>query len=133
MLINKVKKEKSRQIWRLFFVFLLRADNVCGDCNHSKNCASDRWKTGKLLFFCLTLVFAKVRITRCAADSTGKTVFLGALEKNENNKQNGNEHKNTAENISKYCHLSKTSEVAGATRRIFRYNRGETAHINTCI
>ena len=112
-----------------FFSFLLNlsgkgTNDISSDSNNSENCASDRCIARKLLLFCLTLVFAEVGIAGRTADSTGKTAFLGVLEKNENNKQYGNNHKNAAENISKDCHLNKTSELAGATRRIFSLEQG---------
>lgn len=110
-----------------FFSFLLKlegANDISSDSNNSENCTSDRCKSGELFLLCLTLVFTEVGIAGRTTDSTGKTAFLGVLEKNENNKQYGNNHKNAAENISKDCHLNKTSELAGATRRIFSLEQG---------
>ena len=114
-------------------LFLSRAENVSCDSNDSKNRASNRSKTGKLLFFCLSLVFAEVRIAGSTADSAGKTAFFGTLEHNKKNDGDGCEHKNRAENISENCHFINL-QIGGNNPRIFSLNQGvKTSFINICI
>lgn len=76
------------------------SDNSVSDYSeYGKNDRKDRCPTGKLLFFCLTLIFAKVGIAGSTADRAGKTAFLGVLEKNENYESDGDEKHNSTENI----------------------------------
>ncbi len=86
-------------------MMLSNAEYVCCDCENCENSSEDCCEAGKLLFFCLALVFSEEGICRCAADSAGKTAFFGALEKNENYERDGNEKKNRTENIGNNYHI----------------------------
>ena len=81
------------------------ANDVSYDRENCKYSSEDRCEAGKLLFSCLALVLAEERISRSAANRAGKTAFFRALEKNENNKSDGNEKKKRTEYVRKNSHI----------------------------
>ena len=81
--------------------------SVSYDSEYGKNDGKDRCPTGKLLFFCLTLIFAEVRIAGSTADRAGKTAFLRALEKYEHYESDSDEKNNSTENIRDSNHFYK--------------------------